>query len=154
MSVLLWPQYACKQKELDDEQIIGYQVFKRTDKEDPRCLRLHIVDRKFVSKMNSEIYRATLRCDGHADRDVICKMVCGETNILRLVNETEFYDLELEPFQGKCVPVFHGLFEFKDGDGSIGMIVMDYVGEHLTEPILAQPWELRYARFFSSMIRH
>lgn len=136
--------------DLKKPNIASYQVFQRTDKDDPRHLCLQIVDRKLVScvSVNSEIYRATLQCDGQADRDVICKVVFGETNIMRLFNEADFYSCELEPFQGKCVPVCHGLFEFNDEDRKTGILVLDYAGKHLVGPTFAQPWELRYDRIF------
>lgn len=154
MSILLWPDDQSSVSDSEDKPSITHQIFQRTDKHDPRRLRLQIVDLKFVSEANSTIYRATLRCDGQTDCDVICKMVYDEPNIVRLANEASFYNCELEPFQGKCVPVFHGMFEFKDGDEDIGMLVLDYVGEHLTEPIFALPWDFRSDRFYSLIICH
>lgn len=104
MSTLLWPQYAWDDSdsdESDDESnpkkptVISHHVYQRTDKDDPDRLCLQIVDREFFCKGNASIYRAMLRCDGQADRDVVCKMVSGETNIVRLADEAEFYLFEL-----------------------------------------------------------
>ncbi|TFK80554.1 hypothetical protein K466DRAFT_605235 [Polyporus arcularius HHB13444] len=84
----------------------------------------------------------TIQCQGHFTPDggpktdlLVCKVVTGGTGISKLRAEAQLYSGKLKELQGQDVPKFFGFYEGDNGYASVGVMILEYCGEPLTEPL-------------------
>ncbi|GBE89105.1 hypothetical protein SCP_1501080 [Sparassis crispa] len=105
-------------------------------------LKFVIRNTKRIHDGHSQVYHASLTCEGYPAEDVVCKVVFGKRGIARLRNEAEIYR-QLRRLQRDVIPGCYGLFEGELEDGPSACLVTEYCGETLDKSFKRSDSQLR-----------
>ncbi|KAL6301407.1 kinase-like domain-containing protein [Sparassis latifolia] len=105
--------------------------------------KLVISNTRHIHSGNSQVYLATLSCEGFPTYDVVCKVTFGKRAIARLRQEGQIY-YQLRMLQGLVIPACYGLFEGELEDGPSACLVTEYCGVPMEKYLNYMDLKFRY----------